>query len=75
MYSAVKWKRIIVYRCIVRLSGVEFPVMNLNDSTVEGILVASWALALGFHTNNRSIYICALFSAAWSYEGIVSRNW
>ena len=42
----------------MRLSGVEFPVMNLNDSTEEGILVpASWAFTLGLHTScNRSIF-------------------
>ena len=45
----------------VCISGVGFPVMNLNDSTEEGILAASWAFALGFQHQQQNHFDCSPF--------------
>ena len=49
------------YCGIVCLSGAEFPVMNLNDSAEEGILVAGWEGTLEVRTNNRNTRINCFF--------------
>ena len=45
----------------VCISGVGFPVMNLNDSAGEGILAASWAFALGFQHQQQNHFDCSPF--------------